>query len=861
MNRKSFHQLVTIYGGDSLEIIEQKIQKAIEEHPAEKDILLQQMAMFYNIKGKHDPALKTILEAIDCMPADIEDPSEYYMCLYNVCYDLGRFAEAIPALLRALEYDLHGENYMKLAELYVEIKDYKNAIAAIQKAPYTYYEDNDEYSFDDFERYMSCYYSEDNDYGKAVKIFNELLNAAETDEQRAYVLCAFSKMYEHKKNYETSIDNAKQAVKLHPGNFLLIKRLGESYQAAGKSDKAAETFQTLLKIATTDAAKGRKYLLHSYYHLLGKLNIAMDKYDEAAKHFEEDLTIYDDLRDAYYTLEKLSAIYYHQNQYEKMKIHIDKITELWPDSNARAYTSLAGYYLEVEEDYENALNYFLKAAQVNRQSDERPAGIDEMTASMIYANIGLIYHKHLDDDDTAIINFEKSLLLKSEKQNEEVVCSVLYDIYMKRGENETAKKYQDRRRGIDIMKGLFSGEWTPPPEPDLRERLKNPKNSKEEIEKLPYYYKNIPENLEEQIAFEQKLLEGFREDMRNNEEYKEFFSKYNPVFVEKFIDDYTEYKARLIKYANHHYEQEETLSQKMFRKETEELINIILQKKLFNAQLLWRAEKLAIPQVQITYDFHVWESNIMQCPFIEPVNDDDIKLMKRFLADDNFCDETGIWGTWQSYDQLMERDEEGDLYVMPSWYGFYDSNMGTGPLLLLPDIRGEKELKYLEAFHKWKNRQPPAPKPQPAEPQAASLPGIFANDQDKTMFIEKFENDYICKLHQHEMDSRKPVDTEYDDDAVRSAIWELEKADKPVYFEPGIVWHKAIIKAAGKYRNERKAVMLDEVYETYLMKRELNLFEIEDVKHKEWQKNFRNEIAGNIIKGREACGEPGDLNF
>ncbi len=46
-------------------------------------------------------------------------------------------------------------------------------------------------------------------------------------------------------------------------------------------------------------------------------------------------------------------------------------------------------------------------------------------------------------------------------------------------------------------------------------------------------------------------------------------------------------------------------------------LQYIQQKKLFDAQCLWRAEQLDIPDIQICYDFMIWEKDILNCPFID----------------------------------------------------------------------------------------------------------------------------------------------------------------------------------------------------------------------------------------------------
>jgi hypothetical protein len=536
----------------------------------------------------------------------------------------------------------------------------------------------------------------------------------------------------------------------------------------------------------------------------------------------------------------------------------------------RAYTSMATYYLHVEKDAENALNYLFMAAKANC-ADDNFLGNDKVIAGLTNAYMGEIYYKSFHDEDTAIGYYEKALSCELEKAVEGEVCDSLYKIYTDRGDDENAAKYKERRSGLKIMLDMFSGNWTSPPPKTLHDRLRNPKNKDINLEDLPYHYSKLPDDFSKKMEMLKPIQEEFEKDLLENPAYKEFFANYTPKTVRQFCENYAAHKNLLV--SNWECYIDEPSKEVEWRKYAEKMLELILFKKLFNLQLQWRADQVKIPGIRVTLDFQYWNMTlnheIFQCSFIEPITPEEITVMKQFLADDNFFDSTNSWLCgWQEYDKIMEKDEEGDLPLMPIWYEFYDSMMGTGSLLLLNDERGEKEKFYESIYWEWYRKQPPptaVPPPPPPAPEPLPPQPLFTYDGTKyTEFMEKFENDYLCKLHQGWLEERKKPDETYDEDAVREAIMELADADEPLYMDSSLVWHQAILRCAQKFKNKKVAEKMDEVYATYLMQHELKLngpVKLDDDVNTSYSKQRSDEIMERILKGRELNGEPRDLNF
>ena len=861
------HDFFTIQWDEPLEEKIQKLQKGIEEHPDFKDQFLHDMASFYFMAQEYEKALEAINQAIECVT--IPDNLAEYYCWISIINDaLGHRDASLEALKQAVSCCPNdNEVKMKLGDAYIEAEDYKNAAAIYEEA----FSNPDEYYFEHgrhvFYDYIECYKNkaeneEDEDEEEDFRdVFAKLLKAAETNRQKGCICQAISYLLYYDDDKTEALNYAHKAKEFLPDEFQVIMRLAEAYWDTQQPDKAIGIYDELKDVAKSHP-KG-DIIMHWYHDCVGRVLIFQDKLEEAAALYEQDLLTHaQDVRSETLriTLEQLSAIYLHQKKYALAKLHAQHINKLYPDQYPKAYGTIAIFYLEEAEDHENALNYLLKAAQVNYQTPERPEGNDAEQAATLWGSMGIIYRKYHNDEDKANFYMELTLKCKTSKEVDEQICDALYEIYTNNCNHERAGELKERRSGLASLLSIFSGDWVPPPPPDLKYRLSKPKNTKEEIEALPYYYlKMTGEN--DSLKFKAKLRQDFYDDLINDPAYKEFFSEYEPYSVTGFCQDYAAAKTHLVAMAHYHMEPNVSSHEQILGRATERVLNMILQKKLWNMQLLWRAGKINIPQVQIAYDFKVWSQQIRNCPFIEKVTPQEIEVMKQFLANDNFDGEQESWRLdWQDYEQLMMKDEEDDIVNLPPWYEFYDEKLDTSSLLLLPDIRGQKEKEYEEVYYKWKRKQPPDPVV-PRKPEPPYIPHMIPNEETYIKFMEQFENDYICKLKQLKMESEILLDKTYDKYEVRNAIMELEMADYPVYLDNTLNWHQAILKAGQQVKNKRISDHLVRVYEFYSMQYDLGLIPPGDLNKKDTNgKGLREMLMLPILKGRELSGESGDFN-
>jgi hypothetical protein len=258
---------------------------------------------------------------------------------------------------------------------------------------------------------------------------------------------------------------------------------------------------------------------------------------------------------------------------------------------------------------------------------------------------------------------------------------------------------------------------------------------------------NLPPNLDKSTAAKIKealeynrIIEETKKDLHENPRYKEFFDQYNTYSVNSFINTYAGDKARYLRYGELYKKRSEE-KQLKYSQLASDLIWIIQQKKLFDLQYLWRAGKIKIPGIQITYDFNYWEDNIHAASFIEPITEDEIELLKEFiLSDDSVLREIEAT-SWQDYESFKETYNDDDI-SLPDWYSFYDMRKGTGALLNLPDYMNEMENHYNSIYIN-KVRSAVEDKEQIADIRSApsdARPYLPFKWEFKYDFIKRFEN-------------------------------------------------------------------------------------------------------------------------
>ena len=379
-----------------------------------------------------------------------------------------------------------------------------------------------------------------------------------------------------------------------------------------------------------------------------------------------------------------------------------------------------------------------------------------------------------------------------------------------------------------------------------------------------------PEKEKEKALWRQQKHLEIKEELRQNEKLKKLLEPAYPDSRDKFIDDYAAKKVRWLEYGPNHKEWLEREDLKWVNDATGRLEEI-QQKKLFDVQCLWRAEKIEIPELKLTEDFKYWEENVFNCPFTEPVTEQEVEYYIQYLQSLNFENEQGWFDRWQDYKEIKKAYNSEDANRnFPDWYDFHNGRTGLSAYLLLPDVRGEKEDFYIrlwnKEFHeniarekKKKEEEANLNKSEPAPQEVQDKrPGLSYHGKGwLTWFVTTYEDketQEMFKKYGGERDSDSN-----DDEYLTNDLKLLSRADKPVPIEGWFDWKEAIHKAADRYRIEKIIDALPVAYEQYRMNVDLNIpfAEPESLK----KIDYKNGYGKAVLRGRELNGEPGDFDF
>lgn len=373
-------------------------------------------------------------------------------------------------------------------------------------------------------------------------------------------------------------------------------------------------------------------------------------------------------------------------------------------------------------------------------------------------------------------------------------------------------------------------------------------------------------NGEEKQTLLEELKHKFIHEVKESETCRNYFSKYDPESIDEFIVEYAKTKTEILGSYDYYLKlyDESVNENEEFILNARFVLNCILQKKLFNLQLQWRAEQIKIEEIQSSYEFTFWERNIEHCPFIPPVTTHELEVMKSFLQKNSFYSLRFI--EWQSYDELMEKDEDGLYDNIPDWYDYYDGVFGTGQLLLLPDTRGVKEEFYLQIVRD-ENEKAREKENKNKPPQPPYVPKLYHWFNETFEFAMQCESDKYFKAllklwHKRYYPEYK--DKEYDNERVDEAIRTLEDADRPVMLSSSLVWHQAIIDGAERYETDKTLESLDAVYEEYMTLIDLgisNRFTPEEEAEARKTTYYAQTLEDMVLKGRQLNGEPRNFDF
>ena len=353
---------------------------------------------------------------------------------------------------------------------------------------------------------------------------------------------------------------------------------------------------------------------------------------------------------------------------------------------------------------------------------------------------------------------------------------------------------------------------------------------------------------------EEDQKQKWRAEIDANESIQKYFSQFSSASVENFIDHLLRNKNMWMQYGHTYTDRMETDGVQWVYSAFSHL-QTIQQKKLFDVQCLWRAEKLAIKEIELCCDFKVWEQDILNCPFIDPVSQEDIELYIAYLQQEN-KDEPGWLESWQDYFEIKEAyntgNESGDF---PDWYDFYNGRKGTGVLMTLPDTRGDKEEFYKDILRQFDNEKNAA-KNEEWERTHDKRPYLQSYDKKQMdWFVHTFENKEAQQLYKSFEWGHRNREKE---EIMEQDLELLFSATEDVPIAAHHNWMEAVQLAAEKYRVKKITEAIPEAWEQYMINIQTGIAFQPNGSSYQWLKDLESK---NILEGRALNGEPADLNF
>ncbi len=365
------------------------------------------------------------------------------------------------------------------------------------------------------------------------------------------------------------------------------------------------------------------------------------------------------------------------------------------------------------------------------------------------------------------------------------------------------------------------------------------------------------------IPTQEEIADQIHQQLETDERMKKWFSQYRNWEVDGFIKDWARYRHSVLAHPNNNLHNHEP-DNKEFNQLARKALEYIQQKKLFNLQCEWRAGKLELPLIKIAYDFEIFgRGHVMECPFLPPVTMQEVELYCQFLnspdADD--LEEDDEIFNWQEYDEFMQESEEDDFPYLPAWYEFYDEKVGTGYLMQLPDVKGEREEHYRDAFRKHNNPN----QPEYVRDPELDKPSLY-DLKPKLEFAKMFEPDETLTAVISYVKLLYSLDDEYGVDA---DFEYLKDISEPISFVPHADWKESLRLTVARYRNRKIAAALPRIWrqyhkdigddhEAYVMRQ---LAKANPDLEKLDSFNMRAHLMESVLSGRELLGEPRDFEY
>jgi hypothetical protein len=345
------------------------------------------------------------------------------------------------------------------------------------------------------------------------------------------------------------------------------------------------------------------------------------------------------------------------------------------------------------------------------------------------------------------------------------------------------------------------------------------------------------------------------QELQTEEHFVNFFKNYSSFSVKVFIEHYAFEKVLWHLHGINAIDRKNKVSNEWLNGAMD-CLDLVRQKKLFDLQCLWRANKIKLKGVDITAQFSYFINDSYNFPHLSPLNEKDLESLRYYLNERPLHLSYNSKSEFQDYEKIKQDfakpEAEPDNCYHHSWYDYHNRFTGNMSLLLLPDERGEKEKFYIRLA---RQEERAAPAQILAEPQ--KLPALNPDDMKLIEYIVKnFDTKESYKKFKVLQDFHKPF-MRKKNLIIEEDLRLLHRVKGKLHIEADDDWRAAVKRAAEFYRRKRVAETLPEAVEEL---KDLEQHSRETViDHDKFL--FITNCKQKILRGRELNGEPRDLNF
>jgi tetratricopeptide (TPR) repeat protein len=297
---------------DSAKVTLEMLNKQIEGDISNPE-LYNNRAKFYLLDHQFDKALNDVHKAISMD----KGKSKFYVTLGDIYLLMGKPVECKDALIKAVSVNASDTDaLLKLAKLYLVIKDYKNCYITVKQL--LAIDNGNSYAY--YTRAIGLL-----EQGDTIHAVDDLKQAVDKNQEYYEAYVQLGELYAVKKDQLAEL-YLKNALNLRPLSREALYMLGMFYQETGKYDKAIATYQAL---SQADTAFREAYYNTGYIYL-----VYLKQFSKAIRFFTESIQKDPEYVEAYFNrgyAYELSGDYKHAYEdYQKslkLRVNYDKAIE------------------------------------------------------------------------------------------------------------------------------------------------------------------------------------------------------------------------------------------------------------------------------------------------------------------------------------------------------------------------------------------------------------------------------------------------------------------------------------------------------------------------------------------------------